>query len=154
MVCHTHFFHFFVDINSSNQLLSKTWITVDLSLCTSRSNFSVKLAEILKNLEFLENLLLTWKKCWSQQIWTMDRSFWIFLKVFICKNLCIKFQVNRMYISKVIGVAYFCPQPKCRGTRITDKIGPTMATSTTVTTYVSSCLMLSSKWAIKGSFTV
>ena len=53
-----------------------------------------------------------------------------------------------------MGVAYFCPQPKCRGTRITDKIGSTMATSTTVTTYVSSCLMLSSKWAIKGSFTV
>ena len=43
------------------------------------------------------------------RIRTMDKSFWTFKN--FCINLCTKFQVNKLYISRVREVEHFYPPP-------------------------------------------
>ena len=105
-------------------LLSKTWITLDLSLHTPRNIFPIKLEQKFWNLDLLENRLLPQKNADVRKIWKMDRFFRTFLKSFyLFKALHQVPGQQDVYFKSYKG--HFAPplQPICRGTRTPAKIG-------------------------------
>ena len=71
--------------------------------------------EIVEILDFPRNWSFSYKLLTSAKF-----GGWTFLKGFIFTNLCTKFQVNRLSISRV--GHFYSPQLKCTGTRTPTKI--------------------------------
>ena len=79
-------------------LLSKTWTTLDLSLYTSRNNFSVKLEQKFWKILIFRKIGHCEKSACVSKIRTIIKSFWVFFKSLYFYNLCTKFQVNNQKV--------------------------------------------------------